>query len=345
MSSMRFLALLVVCGLIVYAVGAVSGYSILSLAGSLLLVAVLGELAVHGVEGLAAWLRLSGYSSSVLINSMAVTPELFAALALGLRGVEEGNLWLTELAILSVLVSASFNLVVLGVVALQAKGIGLEEDVLRIELPLMRVAIASTALLAGYAVIEASLSEGSAPTPYSLLLAQLVFWVYYVARAVKTGIGADIERTPPKYWHLMLVIGVVGMILSAEGVAGSVEKMIHQLHIEHMGEAALAVGIASSSPEAVLALLAARRGHAREAAGGLLAATSTALLMVFPLAYIILANYLTLDAFMVYMLAMMAALLWVAKRSLAHENRLDVTEALYITLLSMAALATLALVR
>ncbi|AEM39691.1 hypothetical protein Pyrfu_1837 [Pyrolobus fumarii 1A] len=343
--NVRLLSLLLVMGFALYAAGGVVHSSIVAMGGALLLIAALGEVTVYGVEGLSARLRLSGYSSSVLVNSMAVTPELFAALALGLKGASEGNAWLTELALLSVLVSASFNLVVLGIVALRAGGVGLENDVLRIELPLMRVAVAATALLAGYAVIEASMSRGEVPTPYSLLIAQLLFWVYYLAHAVKSGLGRGEAGHVPRYWALMLVGGVLGMVWAAEGMASAVEEMLHELHIEHLGEAALAVGIASSSPEAALALIAAKKGKAREAAGGLLAATSTALLMVYPLAYIVLAGYVALDAFMVYMLAMIATLLWVAKRSLAHENMIDTSEALYITLLSAAAMATLAILR
>ncbi len=341
----KVLLALLAAGAVVYVAGSTAGTALLALIGALLLVAVFGEITVHGVEGLSARLRLTPYASSVLVNSMAVTPELFAALALGLRGIEEGNPSLAELALLSVLVSAAFNLVVLGVVALWSRGVGLETSVLRVELPLMRVTVAATALVTGYAVIEAAFGATHVPTPYSLLAAQLLFWLYYLVRAVKNGLGGGEAGHAPRYWPLMLIAGIGGMLYAAEGMASSVEAMIHELHIEHLGEAALAVGVASSSPEAVLAILAAKRGLAREAAGGLLAATSTALLMVYPLAYMILASSVELDAFMTYMLAVIATLLWVAKRSLAHENRIDESEALYITLLSAAAMATLALVR
>ncbi len=341
----RPLASLLALGLLIYIAGVASNTAIALMGGALLLIAVLGELTVHGVEGLAARLGLSGYSSSVLVNSVAVLPELFSAIALGYRGIEEGNPWLTELAILSVLVSAAFNLVVLGAIALLAGGVGVDRDVLDRELPLLRVAVASTALLAGYAVIEASLAGGGVQAPYSLLAAQLVFWLYYVTGVVREGVGASPRHAGVKLWPLMLLGGLLGMIWAAESMADAVKELIHELHIEHLGEAALAVGIASSSPEAVLALLAARRGRAREATGGLLAATSTSLLLVYPAAHMMLSSHLSLDSFLVYMLAMLAALLWVAKRSLAHENMIDSTEALYILALSAAALATLAIVK
>ncbi len=341
----RLFASLVALGLALYASGLAVHSALVLVAGSLLLIAVLGELAVHGVEGLAARVGLTGYSSSVLINSMAVLPELFSAIALGYRGIEENNAWLTELAILSVLVSAAFNLVVLGVIALSAGGVGVERRILDRELPLLRVTIASIALLAGYAVIEASLAGGSVPTPYSLLVTQLVFWLYYVARVVKEGLGVNPHSAGEKLWPLMLLGGLVGMIWAAESMADAIKELIHELHIEHLGEAALAVGIASSSPEAVLALLAAKKGRAREATGGLLAATSTSLLLVYPVAHLALSSYIGFDSFLVYMLAMLATLLWVAKRSLAHENMIDSTEALYILALSAAALATLAAVK
>ncbi len=135
------------------------------------------------------------------------------------------------------------------------------------------------------------------------------------------------------------------MVFSAEMLAGSIEEMIHSLHIEHIGEAALAVGVASSAPEAVLALLATRKGKAQEATGGLLAASSTSLLLIYPLVYMPLAKALPMDAFTTYTLAMLAAILWVTKRSLAHENMLDTGEALYILVLASTAMATLAAVK
>ena len=345
----RILFILLALGLAVYYAGVVLDLAYAVLGGALLLVAVFGEVTVHGVEGLSVRLRLARYSSSVLVNSIAVLPELFTALALGSHGVRENNLWLVELAILSVLVSASFNLVVLGVVGLCSRGVGLETDMLRIELPLMRVAAASTALLVGYAVIEASLGaaagDAGVRAPYALLVAQLVFWLFYLAAAVRAGLGRGLEGEVPRYWLLALAGGIGGMLWAAEGMAGAVEALVHELHIEHLGEAALAVGIASSSPETVLAILSTVKGQSKEAAGGLLAATSTALLFVYPLAFLALSSHLRMDAYVVYMLAMLSTLLWVAKRSLAHENRIDESESLYILVLSAAALATLAAVK
>ena len=339
------IALIVVGALLLLAARA-SGQPLLGMGAALLLVAVFGELAVYGVEGLSARVGLSGYASSVVVNTIAVLPELFSALALGLRALGAGNQWLAEIALLSVLVSASFNFVVLGLVGLIARGVGVAEETLHLELPLMRVTVASVALLSAYAVIEAGLGSihGSIRAPVALLVAQLVFWAYYVAMAVRSGLGGE-RREAPRGWLVLLVTGILGMIFSAEMLAGSIEEMIHSLHIEHIGEAALAVGVASSAPEAVLALLATRKGKAQEATGGLLAASSTSLLLIYPLVYMPLAKALPMDAFTTYTLAMLAAILWVTKRSLAHENMLDTGEALYILVLASTAMATLAAVK
>jgi cation:H+ antiporter len=333
---------LVVVGLAAYFVGAVLGAPLASMGAALLLVAVFGELTVYGIEGLGARFGLSPYASSVLVNSVAVLPELFSALALGLRGLSAGNTWLAEIALLSVLVSALFNFVVLGAVGLLARGVGVEESTLRLEVPLMRVSVASLGLLAGFAVIEASLGKPGASIrePFAILLAQLIYWFYYISSAVRSGLGYG-KRAPPRGWLVALLAGILGMVLSAEALAGSIEEMIHSLHIEHIGEAALAVGVASSAPEAVLALLAAKRGMAKEAAGGLVAATSTSVLLVYPLVYIPLTKSLPVDAFTAYALATLAAMLWLTKRSLVHENLLDTSESLYLLVLAASALAAL----
>lgn len=341
------LVVLGVVGAVLYFVGVLAGFPVLGMGGALVLVAVFGELAVYGVEGFSGRVGLSGYASSVLVNSVAVFPELFSALALGFRGVGSGDVGLAEIALLSVLVSASFNFVVLGVVGLLAGGIRVSGVSLHYELPLMRVAVASTGLVAAYGVVEASLGASGGPVaaPVALLVASLVYWAYYVGAVVWSGRGGSGGGAGHRYWWVLLAAGVGGMVLAAEGLAGSVEEMIHLLRIEHVGEAALAVGVASSTPEAVLAVLAAWRGRAREAAGGLVAATSTSLLLVYPLVYLPLAAFLPLDAFTAYSLAMLAAVMWVAKRSFAHENFLDRGESLYILALTVSGMAVLAYVK
>ncbi len=296
-----------------------------------------GEVAVYGVELAAEALGLRGYSAGVLVNSLAVLPELFLALSIGLEGVRSGVPELVELAVLSVMVSATFNMVVLGLVVLLARGEGVPTPVeaLRVELPLLRATVAAIAVLVLYALVESSYTGRVPLDPLEVSVILLLFYLVYMARVVRTGREEPARRS----WRWLPVLGtsILALVAASELLARSIEGLVHGMGV---GVAGLVVGIVSSSPEAALNILAALRGYAVSAAFGLVAATATALLLIFPVLGIVLP--LPLDQYTVYTLGVLGASLWLVKRSMVNENRIDRNEALLILLFQVAALLLLA---
>jgi len=327
-------AVLGLLGLAVGAAGAALGVPVLALLGGLAGVLGFGELLVHGLELFSSSVGLSGYASSVLVNGLAVAPELVLGYMLGARGAAAGEPWLVDLAVLSVMVSAAANLAVLGLVVLASgRGVGLPGESLEVEAPLLRATVAALGLLAFYAVLEASYTGGDVRSPLEASATMLAFYVVYLYLVAARGRG----RGSGGYsWLLWLLGGLAGLVASAELMSRGVEDVVSGMGL---GAAGLLVGLVGTAPEAAVNVLAARRGAREEAVAGLVAATAAAVLLVFSVLSVALP--LPLDKYIAYMLAVLAAGLWLVNRSAETGGVIDEAEALLVTLLAGGALLML----
>jgi len=333
--STRLFLLLGVLGAAAGLAGAMLEAWPLALLGGLAGVVGFGEVTVHGLELATRALGLSGYASGVMVNSLAVVPELFLAYSIGSRGVEEGNPLLVELAVLTVMVGAGFTLAVLGLVALMGPGgLRVTREAAEIELPLIRATVASIGVVVLYALVEAAYVGRTPLDPLEASVTLLVFfavYMYWVASRGRTrgegGLG----------WSPWLLGGLAGLVTSAEAMSSGVEAFTHGMGL---GAAGLLVGLVGAAPEAALNLLAAKRGRREEAGYGLIAAVSATVLLVYAALGLLLP--LPLDRYIVYVLGVLAAGLWLTARSLETGEMLDRNEALLITLLAVGALLLLA---
>ncbi len=324
-------------GLLAGLAGAHMGYPAAALLGGLLGVVGFGEVTVHGLGELAEALRLRRHAAGVVVNSLAVLPELFLAYSLALRGLEAGKPELMEVAVLSVMVSAAANLVVLAVVVYMGSGgLRVPGEARGLELPLLRATVALVAVVVAYAVVEAAYTGQTPRDPLEASLALLAFFTFYMLGVARVGREPG-PRGPMARGAATLAAGLLGLVGSAEAMSQGVEGLVHGLSI---GAAGLIVGVVGTSPEAALNLLAARRGRREEAGFGLVAATAATLLMVFGALGILLP--LPLDRYIAYVLALLAAGLWLLQDSLETGGELDRREALLIALLAAAGLALLA---
>ncbi|WP_338250936.1 hypothetical protein [Pyrodictium abyssi] len=336
----RGLALYLVLGVVGLAVGlwgAHGGSVVLAVVGGLLGILGFGEVTVHGLEEAAHAYGLRRYAAGVLVNSLAVAPELLLAYSIGSRGVAEGNPELVELAVLSVMVSAGFNLAVLGIVVLMGRGrLRTPSEASAIELPLLRAVVAAVSVIVLYALVEAAYLGVVPRDPLEASLTLLVFFLVYILWVVRAGRepGAGAGGLG---WAPWLLGGLGGLVAAAEAMSAGVEGMVHGMGL---GAAGLLIGLVGVAPEAALNLLAAARGRREEAGFGLIAATSATLLLVYAVLAILLP--LPLDRYIVYTLGVLAAGLWLVQHSIASGGELDKNEAVLIILLSVSSLLLLA---
>jgi cation:H+ antiporter len=322
-------------GLALAAAGGALDASLLLLVGGLAGIIGFGEATVHGLEEASRALGIGGHAAGVLVNSLAVVPELFLAYSVGSRGVAESRPELVELSILTVMVGAGFNLAVLGLlVLLGSRGARVPEEAHRLELPLLRATVAALAVLVLYAVVEAAYTGRVPRDPAEVSLMLLLFFAAYLYRV------AGLERGPSRGgwgWAPWLLSGLAGLVASAEAMSGGVEAATGGLGL---GSAGLVLGLVGTAPEAALNLLAARRGEREAAVSGLVAATAAAVLLVYSVTGLLLP--LLLDQYIAYVLGLLAAALWLLQRSMETGGEIDRDEALLITLLSLGGLAVLA---
>ena len=322
-------------GLVAALLASHSGAWLPALLAGLLGVLGFGEVTVHGIGLAASALGLRPHAAGVVVNSLAVLPELFLAYSIGSRGVAEGNPVLVELSVLSVMVGAGFNLAVMGLIALTSgRGVAVPEEAHGVELPLLRATIASMAVVVLYGLVEAAYTGGVPGTPLEASATLLVFFAAYIYWVAASERG---PRTGGASWAAWLPVGLAGLVASAEAMSSGVEPLVHGLGL---GTAGLLLGLVGTVPEAALNLLSAARGRREEAAYGLLAATSATVLLVY--AALAAALPLPLDRYIVYTLGVLASGLWLVQRSMETGGVVDRREALLITLLSLGALAALA---
>ncbi len=335
MAGLRFYLPLGVLGVALGLWGAHSGVVPAALLGGLLGVLGFGEVTVHGLEAAAEAYGLRSHAAGVLVNSLAVAPELFLAYNIGSRGISEAKPWLVELAVLSVMVSAGFNLAVLAAVVLIGRGgVRTPREVEEAELPLLRATVAAVSVLVLYSLVEAAYTGKVPRDPIEISATLLLFFAAYMVWVMcsgRTGGGRGGLR-----WAPLLVGGLAGLLAAAEAMGGGVEGATEGMGL---GAAGLLVGLVGTAPEAALNLLAAARGRREEAAFGLIAATAAALLLVYAGLAILLP--LPLDSYIVYTLGVLAAGLWLVQHSIASGGVLDKNEALLILLLSLSSLALL----
>jgi len=127
-----------------------------------------------------------------------------------------------------------------------------------------------------------------------------------------------------------VVVGLIGIFISAELISGSSEFLVHKLDV-HVVIAATLIGFASSVPEHGIALIGARKGHVELGVSNLLSGIVQSIMLIFP----ILAMFVPvpLDGFVLYQFLAIGATLWIVKKSIVDDGRLTLDEGLSILLI------------
>ncbi len=316
-----------------------AGVPVAGLLGALLLVAWGSEAALAGLKGFMTRYRVSSHVAGVVSSAFANVPEALIVLMVGYRGIQAGAPEMVEVAVLTTMVAAGLNLLLLTLLVLMApgRGLGVEEEAFRLEAPLLRVTVAATGMVAFYGLLEAALGTERVTAPPLISLALLGFYIYYSYGLFRTGGGGEEGHgAAGGRWWLLLSAGLGATVLASETFASTVEHLAEGASIPLL---ALALGAAGSIPEHGLALLTVRRGMGGVGLGNLLGGATQSILIVFPLASLLLP--FTLDRYVTYQFAALSAAFWIILRCLSDDGFLDKSEAVLVALLQVAVYATL----
>jgi cation:H+ antiporter len=301
--------------------------SVIALAIGLLIVVLVGDPMVEGLKEFGAYAGLSDHVTGIISSLASNLPEavmvLFMVFSPHLR----------EVAILTVMLASTFNGLLLGflIVILTYRGgsIELSEQMLRYDVEIMRVAIACCMIIFGTGVLLRTHSENFVSLPKEIALFLLIAYIGYLFFVSRGDNNSKVEHVS-KQWILPIVVGVLGILVSAELISGSSEFLVHSFNL-HVVIAATVIGFAGSVPEHGIAIIGARRGHVELGVSNLLSGIIQSIMLIFPILAMIVP--VPLDGYVIYQFLSIAVTLWIVKKSIVDDHALTLDEGLSIILI------------
>ena len=307
------------------------------------------EWAVEGMESAAGHLGFTAYVAGMMSSLGSNLPEAVISGIAAFDGWLTGNQDLLDIAVISVLIAAGFNMLLLGfTIIVSTKGkedMDVPEEAIRKDSVLIRWTF--VALLSMFALGVMDLVSPNAPIdPRFPPAASFVLFLSYIiyAGALTTGDVVN-ETTKPraKASHskrtagTLALMGFIGIFFAGEILTHSVEILLTDYHeaIGLLGNqvaiAALILGAAGALPEHGIALMAAAKGKVGLAVGNLIGGVLQIVLLVMGGIGIFVP--IPLDRYVLFQIMVIAGSLWFLKQAITDDHKLDFFEGAMIILL------------
>lgn len=322
---------------------------LLGLIGGMWLAFRPSEWAVEGMESAAGHLGYTAYVAGMISSLASNMPEAVISGIAAFNGWVTGSQALLDIAVLSVLIAAGFNMLLLGItIVISTRGkedMDVPEEAIKKDSVLIRWTF--VALLSMFALgILDMVSPDAPPDPRFPVAASFVLFLSYViyAGALTSGDVVDeTKKTTTKASHsrrtaaILSVLGFIGIFFAGEILTHSVEILLHDYSsiIGMIGNqvaiAALILGAAGALPEHGIALIAATKGKVGLAIGNLIGGVLQIVLLV--MGGIGMFVPIPLDRYVLFQIMVIAGSLWFLKRAIADDHKLDFFEGAMIILL------------
>ncbi|MFW9960774.1 MAG: hypothetical protein ACFFDV_07145 [Candidatus Thorarchaeota archaeon] len=308
------------------------------------------EWAVEGLESTAGHLGYTAYMAGMLSSLASNMPEAVISGIAAYSGWINENPDLLDIAVLSVLIAAGFNMLLLGLtIVISTKGapdMKVPEEAIKKDSVLIRWTI--VALICMFAL---GILDFTGPTPpvdpkFPAIAAFVLFLSYIIyTLALATGDVTDSENRAKPSHHkrsalTLTILGFVGIFFAGEILTNSVEIFLHDysgmisaLGINHVTIAALILGAAGALPEHGIALIAAAKGKVGLAVGNLIGGVLQIVLLV--MGGIGMFVLIPLDRYVLFQIIVIAGSLWFLKRAITDDHKLDFFEGAMIILLQV----------
>ncbi|MFX0051885.1 MAG: hypothetical protein ACFFAJ_17000 [Candidatus Hodarchaeota archaeon] len=268
-----------------------------------LLMAILSsEKAVEGMDLLGKKLGLTPYVSGVLSSLASNTPEL----VIGAFAILAGEV---EFAIAFIIIATGFNILMLGLLVIlgnlrKDKPIVLPDEVIEIEVPIVRVAIVIVGSIFVYGIVLFALEafeiaaqeESQIPyLPYEANVIMVLVYLFYLFFILRHNLQKRIQTISDQeevsqthhapanrsFIIIVLVIAFGFIFFAGEMISSSVESFLDQSPMFNEFQLAFFIGAAASIPEHAIALLAVRHeGGVELGLGNLIAGSMQNLLLM-----------------------------------------------------------------
>jgi cation:H+ antiporter len=308
------------------------------------------EWAVEGIESVAGYRGYTTYVAGMLSSLVSNMPEAVVSVFSAYQGyIEEDQIFL-DIAILSVLVAAGFNMLLLGMTVIlltrEHGDMEVPEEAIRKDSVLIRWTIVALASMFALGIVDVIFLLEGAPAPRFPQGASLVLffsYIFYAAVLMRGKVSEDVEFAQPHHSKrdaaILLAMGFVGIFIAGYILTESADLLLdeyrdvigHSLNLNPVALTALILGAAGSLPEHGIALVAASKGKANIAVGNLVGGILQIVLLVAGGIGTIVP--IPLDRYVLFQIVVIAGSLWFLKRAIADDHRLDSFEGLMIILL------------
>ncbi|MBN2228868.1 MAG: hypothetical protein JW779_04670 [Candidatus Thorarchaeota archaeon] len=308
------------------------------------------EWAVEGMESMAGHLGYTAYMAGMLSSLASNMPEAVISGIAAYTGWSSGNPDLLDIAVLSVLIAAGFNMLLLGLtIVISTKGapdMEVPAEAIRKDSVLIRWTI--VALVSMFALGIVDIIGPNAPIdPKFPPIAAFVLFLSYIIYSWSLATGDVTENSvPAKSSHfkksalILTIMGFVGIFFAGEILTNSVEILLEEhattiglLGVNHITVAALILGSAGALPEHGIALIAASKGKVGLAVGNLIGGVLQIVLLVMGGIGIFVP--VPLDRYVLFQIIVIAGSLWFLKRAITDDHKLDFFEGAMIILLQV----------
>ncbi|MFW9793775.1 MAG: hypothetical protein ACFFEE_05730 [Candidatus Thorarchaeota archaeon] len=307
------------------------------------------EWAVEGMESAAGHLGYTAYVAGMFSSLASNMPEAVISGIAAFDGWATGNQDLLDIAVLSVLIAAGFNMLLLGfTIIISTRGkpdMEVPEEAIKKDSVLIRWTF--VALLSMFALgVMDMISPDSPVNPRFPAVASFVLFLSYLiyAGALTTeDIVDEVSKPRAKASHskrtaaILAVMGFIGIFFAGEILTHSVEMLLHDYHdvVGLLGNqvaiAALILGAAGALPEHGIAVIAAAKGKVGLAVGNLIGGILQIVLLV--MGGIGMFVPIPLDRYVLFQIMVIAGTLWFLKQAITDDHKLDFFEGAMIILL------------
>jgi len=320
---------------------------ILGIIGGIWLAFRPSEWAVEGFESAAGHLGFTAYVAGMLSSLASNMPEAVISGIAAYNGWATGNQDLLDIAVLSILIAAGFNMLLLGItIVISTKGkedMDVPEEAIKKDSVLIRWTF--VALLSMFALGVLDMASPDAPiNPRFPAVASFVLFLSYVIYAGALSKGDVVEEAEKarashskKTATILAIMGFIGIFFAGEILTHSVEILLIDYNdvIGLIGNqvaiAALILGAAGSLPEHGIALVAAAKGKVGLAVGNLIGGVLQIVLLI--MGGIGMFVPIPLDRYVLFQIMVIAGSLWFLKRAITDDHKLDFFEGAMIILL------------
>ena len=308
------------------------------------------EWAVEGLESAAGHLGYTAYMAGMLSSLASNMPEAVISGIAAYSGWINESPDLLDIAVLSVLIAAGFNMLLLGLtIVISTKGapdMQVPEEAIKKDSVLIRWTIVALICMFALGILDLTGPTPPVDPKFPSIAAFVLFLSYIIYTwALATGDVTDSEnKAKPSHKKksalILAILGFVGIFFAGEILTNSVEiflrdysGIITTLGINHVTIAALVLGAAGALPEHGIALIAAAKGKVGLAVGNLIGGVLQIILLV--MGGIGMFVLIPLDRYVLFQIIVIAGSLWFLKRAITDDHKLDFFEGAMIILLQV----------